>query len=123
MLSRLGIPVGVDPDEDLSTSHGEEEGEFHENADTERSWIVSKWHAFDVKYMKPLFTVSGGQFHEVPTSCRCIARACCGVQPNTGSTEDVYRVESEDVSTAAPPPSSQASEMQLEEREERSAIA
>ena len=107
VLSKLGIPVGVNPNEELSMSN--ESGEFHENIQNERSWLVSKWHQFDVRYMKPLFTVSGGSFHgEVPT-CRGVVQSCCGVQ-HTGSTEDVYRV---DVDSVSVPPDS--SEVEMEE--------
>jgi len=43
--------VNVDQDEDIETENLEDaNGEIHEDISYERSWLVRKWHEFDVRY-------------------------------------------------------------------------
>lgn len=70
VLLKLGIRVNVDPDEDITTeTTTDEHGGIREDISYERSWLVRKWHEFDIKYMKPLFTSKGGPVTAALPSC------------------------------------------------------
>ena len=69
-LSKLGIRVNVDPNEEITrTLSTDSHGNIHEDISYERSWLVRKWHQFDVKYMKPLFTERGSTVNIKPSCC------------------------------------------------------
>lgn len=72
-LSMLKIRVNVDPNEEITrTTRTDESGNIHVDISYERSWLVRKWHEFDVRYMKPLFTTGVGP---QPTICGMLT--CC----------------------------------------------
>ena len=44
--------VNVDPNEEIETEEREDsDGQIHQDVTYERSWLVRKWHQFDVKYV------------------------------------------------------------------------
>eukprot|EP00111_Clytia_hemisphaerica_P023317 TCONS_00068622-protein len=76
-LLKLGIRVNVDQDEDIETEqHEDGAGQIHEDISYERSWLVRKWHNFDVKYMKPMFTSKAGPVRGDVPRC-CVPLASC----------------------------------------------
>ena len=85
VLSKLGIRVNVDPNEEITrTVSTDESGNIHEDISYERSWLVRKWHELDVRYMKPLFTTGQGPAN-VPT---CLTWCCRGGEGgNNGEVE------------------------------------
>ncbi|XP_047130387.1 sodium/hydrogen exchanger 6 isoform X1 [Hydra vulgaris] len=88
-LMKLGIKVNVDPDDEISKeTRLNSRGEEVEDISYERSWLVRKWHYFDIKYMKPLFTNNGGSL-VLPGICSSIC-PCFSKPPHTQLVNEVY---------------------------------
>ena len=55
-----------------------------------RSWLVRKWHSFDVNYMKPFFTTRAGPVNVNFPRCFCChaVNNCCDVQTTSTIADD-----------------------------------
>ncbi|XP_063750642.1 sodium/hydrogen exchanger 6-like [Eleginops maclovinus] len=91
MLSFMSIPVGVDSDQDNSSSavlDGSQRSTKHESA-----WPFKIWYNFDHNYLKPLLTHSGPPLSStLPACCGPLAR--CLTSPQ--AYENEYRLHDDD---------------------------
>ncbi|KAI9548202.1 Sodium/hydrogen exchanger 6 [Dissostichus eleginoides] len=91
MLSLMSIPVGVDSDQDNSSSavlDGTQRSTKHESA-----WPFRIWYNFDHNYLKPLLTHSGPPLSStLPACCGPLAR--CLTSPQ--AYENEYRLHEDD---------------------------
>ncbi|XP_010794664.1 sodium/hydrogen exchanger 6-like [Notothenia coriiceps] len=91
MLSFMSIPVGVDSDQDNSSSavlDGTQRSTKHESA-----WPFRIWYNFDHNYLKPLLTHSGPPLSStLPACCGPLAR--CLTSPQ--AYENEYRLHEDD---------------------------
>ncbi|XP_033995941.1 sodium/hydrogen exchanger 6-like [Trematomus bernacchii] len=91
MLSLMSIPVGVDSDQENSSSavlDGTQRSTKHESA-----WPFRIWYNFDHNYLKPLLTHSGPPLSStLPACCGPLAR--CLTSPQ--AYENEYRLHEDD---------------------------
>ncbi|XP_077596140.1 sodium/hydrogen exchanger 6-like isoform X2 [Stigmatopora nigra] len=90
MLSFMSIPVGVDSDQD-QTSSGLVDGSLRRNTKHESAWPFRMWYNFDHNYLKPLLTHSGPPLTAtMPTCCGPLARCLTSPQAyeNEGQLHD-----------------------------------
>lgn len=86
MLSFMKIPVGVDPDQENSSSGSQRRNNKHESA-----WPFRIWYNFDHNYLKPLLTHSGPPLTAtLPACCGPLARCLTSPQAyeNEGQLND-----------------------------------
>jgi len=92
-LLKLGIRVNVDPDEEMEKEiKVDRRGQTHEELHYDKSWLVRKWHEFDVKFMKPLFTHRGGELspEHLPGFCAPVASCLGRSHTRFENTDDRY---------------------------------
>ncbi|XP_061607802.1 sodium/hydrogen exchanger 6-like isoform X2 [Phyllopteryx taeniolatus] len=90
MLSFMSIPVGVDSDQDHSSS-GMLDGSQRRNTKHESAWPFRIWYNFDHNYLKPLLTHSGPPLTAtLPACCGPLARCLTSPQAyeNEGPLHD-----------------------------------
>ncbi|KAG8008074.1 Sodium/hydrogen exchanger 6 [Nibea albiflora] len=90
MLSFMSIPVGVDSDQDTSSS-AVLDGSQRRNAKHESAWPFRIWYNFDHNYLKPLLTHSGPPLTAtLPACCGPLARCLTSPQAyeNEGQLHD-----------------------------------
>ncbi|XP_057676280.1 sodium/hydrogen exchanger 6b isoform X2 [Corythoichthys intestinalis] len=90
MLSFMSIPVGVDSDQD-HTSSGMLDGSLRRNTKHESAWPFRIWYNFDHNYLKPLLTHSGPPLTAtLPACCGPLARCLTSPQAyeNEGQLHD-----------------------------------
>ncbi|XP_019719722.1 sodium/hydrogen exchanger 6-like isoform X1 [Hippocampus comes] len=90
MLSFMSIPVGVDSDQDHSSS-GVLDGSQRRNTKHESAWPFRIWYNFDHNYLKPLLTHSGPPLTAtLPACCGPLARCLTSPQAyeNEGPLHD-----------------------------------
>ncbi|TNM84721.1 hypothetical protein fugu_008899 [Takifugu bimaculatus] len=90
MLTFMSIPVGVDTDQDTSSS-AVFEGSLRRNTKHESAWPFRMWYNFDHNYLKPLLTHSGPPLTAtLPTCCGPLARCLTSPQAyeNEGQLHD-----------------------------------
>ncbi|XP_061659721.1 sodium/hydrogen exchanger 6-like [Syngnathoides biaculeatus] len=90
MLSFMSIPVGVDSDQDHSSS-GMLDGSQRRNTKHESAWPFRMWYNFDHNYLKPLLTHSGPPLTAtLPACCGPLARCLTSPQAyeNEGPLHD-----------------------------------
>ncbi|XP_070699222.1 sodium/hydrogen exchanger 6-like [Pempheris klunzingeri] len=90
MLSFMSIPVGVDSDQEASTS-GVLDGSQRRNTKHESAWPFRIWYNFDHNYLKPLLTHSGPPLTAtLPACCGPLARCLTSPQAyeNEGQLHD-----------------------------------
>ncbi|XP_051902576.1 sodium/hydrogen exchanger 6-like [Hippocampus zosterae] len=90
MLSFMSIPVGVDSDQDHSSS-GVLDGSQRRNTKHESAWPFKIWYNFDHNYLKPLLTHSGPPLTAtLPACCGPLARCLTSPQAyeNEGPLHD-----------------------------------
>ncbi|XP_076606199.1 sodium/hydrogen exchanger 6-like isoform X2 [Chaetodon auriga] len=89
MLSFMSIPVGVDSDQDTSSSVLD--GSQRRNTKHESAWPFRIWYNFDHNYLKPLLTHSGPPLTAtLPACCGPLARCLTSPQAyeNEGQLHD-----------------------------------
>uniref|UniRef100_A0A7N8YJG3 Sodium/hydrogen exchanger n=1 Tax=Mastacembelus armatus TaxID=205130 RepID=A0A7N8YJG3_9TELE len=85
MLSFMRIPVGVDSDQEHSSSGSQRRSTKHESA-----WPFRIWYTFDHNYLKPLLTHSGPPLTAtLPACCGPLAR--CLTSPQAYENEGQLR--------------------------------
>ncbi|XP_059207268.1 sodium/hydrogen exchanger 6-like [Centropristis striata] len=90
MLSFMSIPVGVDSDQDNSSS-AVLDGSQRRNTKHESAWPFRIWYNFDHNYLKPLLTHSGPPLTAtLPACCGPLARCLTSPQAyeNEGQLHD-----------------------------------
>ncbi|XP_020506772.2 sodium/hydrogen exchanger 6-like isoform X1 [Labrus bergylta] len=90
MLSFMSIPVGVDSDQD-NTSSTVLDGSQRRNTKHESAWPFRIWYNFDHNYLKPLLTHSGPPLTAtMPACCGPLARCLTSPQAyeNEGQLHD-----------------------------------
>eukprot|EP00064_Thunnus_orientalis_P007275 superscaffoldBa00000796_g7295 len=90
MLSFMSIPVGVDSDQENSSS-AMLDGSQRRNTKHESAWPFRIWYNFDHNYLKPLLTHSGPPLTAtLPTCCGPLARCLTSPQAyeNEGQLHD-----------------------------------
>ncbi|KAI3373228.1 hypothetical protein L3Q82_006536 [Scortum barcoo] len=90
MLSFMSIPVGVDSDQDTSSS-AVLDGSQRRNTKHESAWPFRIWYNFDRNYLKPLLTHSGPPLTAtLPACCGPLARCLTSPQAyeNEGQLHD-----------------------------------
>ncbi|XP_040007396.1 sodium/hydrogen exchanger 6-like isoform X2 [Xiphias gladius] len=90
MLSFMSIPVGVDSDQENSSSAGLD-GSLRRNTKHESAWPFRIWYNFDHNYLKPLLTHSGPPLTAtLPACCGPLARCLTSPQAyeNEGQLHD-----------------------------------
>ncbi|XP_077447703.1 sodium/hydrogen exchanger 6b isoform X1 [Stigmatopora argus] len=90
MLSFMSIPVGVDSDQD-QTSSALVDGSLRRNTKHESAWPFRMWYNFDHNYLKPLLTHSGPPLTAtLPACCGPLARCLTSPQAyeNEGQLHD-----------------------------------
>ncbi|XP_034461608.1 sodium/hydrogen exchanger 6-like [Hippoglossus hippoglossus] len=90
MLSFMSIPVGVDSDQDNSSS-AVLDGSQRRNTKHESAWPFRIWYNFDRNYLKPLLTHSGPPLTAtMPACCGPLARCLTSPQAyeNEGQLHD-----------------------------------
>ncbi|XP_073336269.1 sodium/hydrogen exchanger 6-like [Pagrus major] len=90
MLSFMSIPVGVDSDQDTSSS-AVLDGSQRRNTKHESAWPFRIWYNFDRNYLKPLLTHSGPPLTAtMPACCGPLARCLTSPQAyeNEGQLHD-----------------------------------
>ncbi|KAM9349011.1 sodium/hydrogen exchanger 6-like [Symphorus nematophorus] len=90
MLSFMSIPVGVDSDQDASSS-AVLDGSQRRNTKHESAWPFRIWYNFDHNYLKPLLTHSGPPLTAtLPACCGPLARCLTSPQAyeNEGQLHD-----------------------------------
>lgn len=90
MLSVMSIPVGVDSDQDNSSS-AVLDGSQRRNTKHESAWPFRIWYNFDHNYLKPLLTHSGPPLTAtLPACCGPLARCLTSPQAyeNEGQLHD-----------------------------------
>ncbi|XP_030294427.1 sodium/hydrogen exchanger 6-like [Sparus aurata] len=90
MLSFMSIPVGVDSDQDTSSS-AVLDGSQRRNTKHESAWPFRIWYNFDRNYLKPLLTHSGPPLTAtLPACCGPLARCLTSPQAyeNEGPLHD-----------------------------------
>uniref|UniRef100_UPI0037E81A3F sodium/hydrogen exchanger 6-like n=1 Tax=Semicossyphus pulcher TaxID=241346 RepID=UPI0037E81A3F len=90
MLSFMSIPVGVDSDQDSSSS-AVLDGTQRRNTKHESAWPFRMWYNFDHNYLKPLLTHSGPPLTAtLPACCGPLARCLTSPQAyeNEGQLHD-----------------------------------
>ncbi|XP_041657156.1 sodium/hydrogen exchanger 6-like [Cheilinus undulatus] len=85
MLSFMSIPVGVDSDQD-NTSSAVLDGSQRRNTKHESAWPFRIWYNFDHNYLKPLLTHSGPPLTATLPSC-CGPLARCLTSPQAYENE------------------------------------
>ncbi|KAM3601752.1 uncharacterized protein V6R79_018317 [Siganus canaliculatus] len=85
MLSFMSIPVGVDSDQDTSSSAALD-GTQRRNTKHESAWPFRIWYNFDHNYLKPLLTHSGPPLTATLPSC-CGPLARCLTSPQAYENE------------------------------------
>lgn len=85
MLSFMSIPVGVDSDQD-NTSSAMLDGSQRRNTKHESAWPFRIWYNFDHNYLKPLLTHSGPPLTATLPSC-CGPLARCLTSPQAYENE------------------------------------
>ncbi|TMS14092.1 sodium/hydrogen exchanger 6 isoform X1 [Larimichthys crocea] len=85
MLSFMSIPVGVDSDQDTSSS-AVLDGSQRRNAKHESAWPFRIWYNFDHNYLKPLLTHSGPPLTATLPAC-CGPLAKCLTSPQAYENE------------------------------------
>ncbi|CAF89216.1 unnamed protein product, partial [Tetraodon nigroviridis] len=90
MLTFMSIPVGVDTDQDASSSAASD-GSLRRNTKHESAWPFRMWYNFDHNYLKPLLTHSGPPLTAtLPACCGPLARCLTSPQAyeNEGQLND-----------------------------------
>nr|AXV43381.1 sodium/hydrogen exchanger 6b [Lateolabrax maculatus] len=85
MLSFMSIPVGVDSDQDTSSS-AVLDGSQRRNTKHESAWPFRIWYNFDHNYLKPLLTHSGPPLTATMPAC-CGPLARCLTSPQAYENE------------------------------------
>lgn len=85
MLSFMSIPVGVDSDQE-NTSSTVLDGSQRRNTKHESAWPFRIWYNFDRNYLKPLLTHSGPPLTATLPSC-CGPLARCLTSPQAYENE------------------------------------
>uniref|UniRef100_A0A8P4KFS2 Sodium/hydrogen exchanger n=1 Tax=Dicentrarchus labrax TaxID=13489 RepID=A0A8P4KFS2_DICLA len=94
MLSFMSIPVGVDSDQDTSSS-AVLDGSQRRNTKHESAWPFRIWYNFDHNYLKPLLTHSGPPLTATMPAC-CGPLARCLTSPQAYENEGQLHDEDSD---------------------------